>query len=99
MRRTVGPEDIKIINEAYLACGTYSGAAKATGWSASTVKKYIIPNFKSEHKVEAADIELPPFETIFNNFVEQAGSPILGLLELSKQERDEMKELWKEILV
>lgn len=97
--KRVTQDDIVLMNEAYLACGTYSGAAKATGWSATTVKKYIIPGFKSEHKVEAAAIELPPFETIFNNFVEQAGSPILGLLELSKQERDEMKELWKEILV
>ena len=31
MRRTVNEEDIIQINEAFLLCGTYSGAAKATG--------------------------------------------------------------------
>ena len=51
--KRVTQDDIIAMNEAYLACGTYSGAAKATGWSASTVKKYIIDGYKSEQKVEA----------------------------------------------
>jgi hypothetical protein len=65
--KRVGPDDIIKINEAYLACGTYSGAAAATGWSASTVRKYVISDYKSEQKVEAVDIELPPIKEIAEN--------------------------------
>lgn len=42
MARKVTTEDIAAINAAYAKHKTYSGAAKETGWSASTVKKYIV---------------------------------------------------------
>ena len=82
------------MNEAYLACGTYSGAAKATGWSASTVKKYIIPDYKSEQKVEVVDIELPPIEEIADRL-----PPWYDLTCLTPEEEQEVKQLWKEMLV
>lgn len=82
------------MNEAYLACGTYSGAAKATGWSASTVKKYIIPDYKSEQKVEVVDIELPPIEEIADRL-----PPWYDLTCLTPEEEQEIKQLWKEMLV
>ena len=62
--KRVTQEDIIKINEAYLICKTYSGVAKATGWSASTVSKYIIPGYQSQgtqqnvfYAVEPASIE------------------------------------------
>ena len=82
------------MNEAYLACGTYTGAAKATGWSASTVKKYIIPDYKSEQKVEVVDIELPPIEEIADRL-----PPWYDLTCLTPEEEQEIKQLWKEMLV
>ena len=82
------------MNESYLACGTYSGAAKATGWSASTVKKYIIPDYKSEQKVEVVDIELPPIEEIADRL-----PPWYDLTCLTPEEEQEIKQLWKEMLV
>ena len=82
------------MNEAYLACGTYSGAAKATGWSASTVRKYIIPDYKSEQKVEVVDIELPPIEEIADRL-----PPWYDLTCLTSEEEQEIKQLWKEMLV
>lgn len=82
------------MNEAYLACGTYSGAAKATGWSASTVKKYIIPDYKSEQKVEVVDIELPSIEEIADRL-----PPWYDLTCLTPEEEQEIKQLWKEMLV
>lgn len=82
------------MNEAYLACGTYSGAAKATGWSASTVKKYIIPDYKGEQKVEVIDIELPPIEEIADKLL-----PWYDLTCLTPEEEKEIKQLWKEMLV
>ena len=92
--KRVGPDDIIKINEAYLACGTYSGAAAATGWSASTVKKYVISDYKSEQKVEAADIELPPIEEIAEKL------PLwYDITCLTPEEEKEIKKLWGEMLI
>lgn len=93
MARRVDNQAIIEINEAYLACGTLSGAAKATGWSASTVKKYLIPDFKSEQKVEAANIELPPISKV----IEQLQGDNLTCLR--PDEEKEIRNLWKEMLV
>lgn len=89
--KRVTQEDIILINEAYLACGTLSGAAKATGWSASTVKKYLTPDFKSKQKVEAANIELPPISKV----LEQLQGDNLTCLR--PDEEKEIKNLWKEM--
>lgn len=93
MARRVDNQAIIEINEAYLACGTLTGAAKATGWSASTVKKYLIPNFKSEQKIEATIIELPPISTV----VEQLKGNQLTCVR--PDEEKELRVLWKEMLV
>ena len=92
--KRVGPDDIIKINEAYLACGTYSGAAAATGWSASTVKKYVISDYKSEQKVEVVDIELPPIEEIAERL-----PPWYDITCLTPEEEKEIKQLWKEMLI
>ena len=92
--KRVGPDDIIKINEAYLACGTYSGAAAATGWSASTVRKYVISDYKSEQKVEAADIELPPIEEIAEKL-----PPWYDITCLTPEEEKGIKQLWKEMLI
>ena len=92
--KRVGPDDIIKINEAYLACGTYSGAAAATGWSASTIKKYVISDYKSEQKVEAVDIELPPIEEIAERL-----PPWYDITCLTPEEKKEIKQLWKEMLI
>ena len=92
--KRVGPDDIIKINEAYLACGTYSGAAAATGWSASTVRKYVISDYKSEQKVEAVDIELPPIEEIAEKL-----PPWYDITCLTPEEEKEIKKLWKEMLI
>lgn len=92
--KRVTQDDIIAMNEAYLACGTYSGAAKATGWSASTVKKYIIDGYKSEQKVEAVDIELPPIEEIVDRL-----PPWYDITCLTPEEEKEIKQLWGEMLI
>ena len=92
--KRVSPEDIIKINEAYLACGTYSGAAAATGWSASTVKKYIISDYKTEQKVEENNIELPPIEEIADEL-----PPWYDITCLTPEEEKEIKELWKEMII
>lgn len=91
--KRVTQEDIILMNEAYLACGTLSGAAKATGWSASTVKKYLISDFKSEQKVEVANIELPPISKVLEQLQGE------NLTCLRPDEEKEIRNLWKEMIV
>ena len=92
--KRVTQDDIIAMNEAYLACGTYSGAAKATGWSASTVKKYIVDGYKSEQKVEALNIELPPIKEIADRL-----PPWYDITCLTPEEEKEIKQLWGEMLI
>lgn len=92
--KRVTQDDIIAMNEAYLASGTYSGAAKVTGWSASTVKKYIIDGYKSEQKVEAVDIELPPIQEIADRL-----PPWYDITCLTPEEEKEIKQLWGEMLI
>ena len=61
----ITPEDIVKLNEAYLLCGTYVGAAKVVGCAASTAKKYIDPNFKSVSAPANDEIVLPPLEDVY----------------------------------
>ena len=96
MRRTINEEDIIQINEAYLLCGTYSGAAKATGWSASTVKKYIISGYTSQIDTAAQEsmITLPDLDKVVANLRQMAHATML-----TSEEALEVTELWKELIM
>ena len=66
-RRTVQPEDIIAMNEAYLKIGTYAGVGRATGWSGSTVKRYIILGYEpqaNQEPVQKEDFKIPNAETL-----------------------------------
>lgn len=89
----ITPEDIIKLNEAYLLCGTYTGAAKAVGCSSSTAKKYIDPNFKPANKPTGETIDLPPLE---DSIAALTGEHIS---ELSAVEVKELKALYKEMLI
>ena len=99
MARTVVTQDmIKQINELYLKIKTYSGVAREVGISPSTVKKYIIPNYQSEENIKKIifkkeDIPELSFEKFKN--LEDWGS----LCNLTDEEKEEVKELWNEILM
>ena len=98
MAKRVTPEDIIAINEAYLICKSYSATAKATGWSASTVAKYVDKNYKSS--VESAPA--PFVQTIEPAALDVAMDYLLSHSSLScltEQERTDMKEIWKGMLV
>lgn len=99
MARTVITEETKVrINELYLAIGTYSGVAKEIGCAPSTVKKYIIPNFVPQEKIKRKTFQredLPEFSTEGLKNVENWGS----LCSLSEEEKDEIKELWEELII
>ena len=94
--RRVTEEDIIQMNEAYLLCGTYSGAAKATGWSASTVKKYIISGYTSQIDAAAQEsmITLPDLDEVVTNLKQMVHATML-----TSEEVLEVTELWKEMIV
>lgn len=64
MANKVSNNDILRINELYYVDPVYSHVAKATGFSPTTVKKYIIPNFQPLKSREKVDAALPEVENI-----------------------------------
>jgi len=95
-RKLVQPSDIIAMNEAYLKIGTYAGAARATGWSASTVKRYIIPDYKPEAKrepIKKIEFAIPSADTL--KYPDSWSS----FLTLSEEEIKGIKELQKTILI
>lgn len=95
MASRITEEQIRIINEEYLRCHTYSGAAKAAGCSPSTAKKYIIPNFSPcTLSTKEYDIEPMPIESIS---IFTTSTQIYKATELTIGEKEELKDFWKEI--
>lgn len=99
-RRLVTDEDKIQFNELYLTCGTYAEVARQTGFSASTVKRYIIPNYVSVNSVaENAimfDKEIKNIEEIdFPN----SRTDFYNLFVLSEEEQQQCDLLREEILI
>ena len=93
-------EKIIEINELYLQIKTYAGVSRALGGSPSptTVKKYIIPDYKTQKNTKKKIFEKSSISKDFisNDFIiENWGD----LCVLSNSEKEEIKELWLELLV
>lgn len=98
MARRVTAEDIKNINQIYYEYKSYAEVARQTGWSASTVSKYIDKNYKpvQPENIKRFDIhyDLPEFTTEPFENVEWG-----DLCKLTDEEKTEIAELWKEIAI
>lgn len=96
--RKVQSEDIIEINERYLKCKTYAGVARQTGFSPSTVKKYVIPGF-----VPLKDIEVKEFDKEIidpeNILLPKTNFDWNSWLSLTQEEEKELDELRKEIVL
>ena len=96
MARRVTDKDIKEINEAYLICRSISGTAAATGWSTSTVRKYIIDGYEGGGRKSGPTAVIEPGE------LDGAMDYVLNHSNLScltEQEKADMKNIWKGMLV
>lgn len=93
MGRKVTDKDIFEINCAYLKYKTYSAAARETGWSPTTVKKYIIPGF-----LPVADIKEKFTLSQLGAIEPKKENDLFSNLFLSLEEKREMEELWNELL-
>lgn len=89
-------KDIKEINRLYLELHTYAAVARATGFSPSTVKKYVINGYSTvdESTIKRFDRPLPDFSPNMFHIKDWA-----LLCSLSETEEQEIVELWKELEV
>jgi hypothetical protein len=100
MANKVTNEDIARINEIYYKVHTYAEVARQTGFSSSTVKKYVIPGWKPVEQANIIRFDanlLPDYKEAAKIF---RGIENYGVLcVLSEEEIEEIKELWEELVV
>lgn len=98
MARKVTTEDIKQFNELYFKYKNYAEVARQTGWSASTISKYVDKNYQPVVQTEVKRFsreDLPEFSTAIFEDVENLGA----LCALSTDEMIEIVKLWEEIAI
>ena len=100
MANKVTNEDILRINELYYKHKVYAEVARQTGFSASTVKKYVIPGWEpvqTENIIHFDIAQLPDFTEAVKIFrgIDNYGN----LCVLTEFEQKEVEELWKELAV
>lgn len=96
MPRKVTQDEIVRMNDLYLVIGTYSGVARETGRSPSTVKRYIISDYTPQNKAPAAFDEnlwsaAKGFVPDYVNFMKE------GFSLQTESEKEEMRTYWKEL--
>ena len=98
MARKVTTDDIKQFNELYVQHKSYAAVARITGWSASTVSKYIDKNYQPivTENIERFDMaRMPEFDSSALEFANNFGD----LCSLSDEEQKQIEKLWKELAI
>ena len=100
MANKVTNEDILRINELYYKYKVYAEVARQTGFSASTVKKYVKPGWApvAQENIKRFDMAtLPDFQEAVKIFrgIDNYGA----LCILTEREQEEIKELWGELAI
>ena len=94
----VTSEDILRMNEIYYKTHVFAEVARQTGFSASTVRKYVDVNWKpvvTENIIRFELSQIPEFDGSIFRGIDNYGE----LCVLTEQEKEEMKELCKEFAV
>lgn len=100
MASKVTNEDILRINELYYKHKVYAEVARQTGFSASTIKKYVIPGWKpveNKNIIKFDMAQLPDFTRAAEMF--RGISNYGNLCVLTDYEKEQMKELWEELAI
>ena len=98
MANRVTSEDILRMNEIYYKTHVFAEVARQTGFSASTVRKYVDVNWKpvvTENIIRFELSQIPEFDGSIFRGIDNYGE----LCVLTEQEKEEMKELCKELAV
>ncbi len=97
----ITPEIAEQINILYLKLGTKAAVAREIGCAASTVSKYIIPNFKlpEERPVYTFEGYVGDSEWLIDIFkmFDNPGTRLCELCMLGKNEWEELRQLQTEI--
>lgn len=96
MANKVTPSDIAQFNKLYYELKTYAAVARATGFSSSTVSKYVDKNWRpvDETKIKRVTMaDVPPFSTHLFKGLENFGQ----LCIYSVDEKYEVEEFWNEL--
>lgn len=100
MSRTVVTQEMtKEINELYLQIGTYAGVARKIGIAPTTVKKYVIPGYTSEKEIKKIIFDKSKLSQEVDYSLFKNKDTWGDLCVLSNDEKEEIKELWKELLM
>ena len=100
MANRVTNEDILRMNEIYYKTHVFAEVARQTGFSASTVKKYVVPGWQpvtAENIIHFDLAELPDFTRAAELFkgIDNYGN----LCMLTQREQEEVKNLWTELVI
>lgn len=94
----VTSEDIVRMNEIYYKTHVFAEVARQTGFSASTVRKYVDVNWQpvvNENIVRFEFNQIPEFDSSVFKGIDNYGD----LCVLTECEKEELKDLWKELAV
>lgn len=102
MAKKVQQEDILRMVELYHQIGTYAGVAREVGFSASTVRKYVFEFLLDRNDVPQDTSPKKAFSTELIQDVSQLVGYFTcvnwgDLCVLTKDENNEVEELWKEL--
>ena len=91
----VTPPDIIKMNELYQQLGSFAGVARATGFSASTVKKYVDADYTppKEREIQRFEGDLPQIIDVLRFKSEDWSDSCL----LSDEEKADIQRLWEEL--
>ncbi len=98
MASKITAEDIIKINQVYIQYHTYAETARQTGFSPSTVKKYIQKDFTPSKNIEIHKFEkkdLPEFTGKQFKGIKNWGDLCIH----TEKELEEIRELWKELSI
>lgn len=100
MAKAISSEQVIQINERYVECHNYSQVARELGVSPSTVRKYVRPDYKIVAEVEIQHPDLPLLRLWAQNYIlSKADMANPDILKLTKQEEEDLKDLWKELKI
>lgn len=97
MAKRVTAKDIEEMNIVYSYCHSYAETATATGWSASTVRKYVDPNYVRIDEV-VDDPKLEDYQKTVDDVIQDLTSQV-DLTALNDAELASMPDLWKELVI
>lgn len=99
MAKRVMAEDIKLINDIFYTTQSYTKTAEATGWSAATVRKYVISDYEPEPPKEEQQFDMSKFPELFDTSELEKVETLGQACVLSDKEIEDMKEFWKEMRI